>query len=193
MGVTRLHRGVILWAGLIFFASATIAVALFNDLWTARHMGVVANFALAAGSWLTIALGKPFTLDYARQHTDPSLWNQAGFIRTNVVITSAWALVFTVNTVLAWGRMDGLVLPAWAYEVTSYVLLIGAVAFTIWYPGYRRRIRPRSFRPAPHRNDLNAMPADEASCRARTAPATGRRMSPRPLRRRKPGSSFGSR
>ena len=74
MGVTRLHRGVILWAGLIFFASATIAVALFNDLWTARHMGVVANFALAAGSWLTIALGKPFTLDYARQHTDPSLW-----------------------------------------------------------------------------------------------------------------------
>jgi hypothetical protein len=38
--------------------------------------------------------------------------------------------------------MDGLVLPAWAYEVTSYALLIGIVAFTIWYPDHRRRIPP---------------------------------------------------
>jgi hypothetical protein len=131
MVVTRLHRGVILWAGLIFFASATVAVALLNDMWTTRHMGVLANFALAAGSWLTIALGKPFTLDYAREHTDPSLWNSPDFMRTNIVITATWALVFTVNTVLAWGKLDGLVLPAWAYEVTTDALLIGIVAFTI--------------------------------------------------------------
>ena len=39
MGLSRLHRGVILWTGLTFFSYATIAVALLNDVWTARHMG----------------------------------------------------------------------------------------------------------------------------------------------------------
>src|SRR5208283_5749709 len=104
MGITRLHRGVILWAGLLFFTYATVAVALLNDMWIAQHMGVMANGALAVSTWLTIAIKKPFSLDYAREHTDPSLWDHPVFIRTNVIITSAWALVFTVNTVLALGK-----------------------------------------------------------------------------------------
>ena len=39
MGITRLHRGVILWVGLLFFSSALLAVAGFNSMWTAKHMG----------------------------------------------------------------------------------------------------------------------------------------------------------
>lgn len=147
MGVSRLHRGVILWTGLIFFTYATVAVALLNDVWTARHMGVLANGALALASWLTVALRKPFSLDYAREHTDPSLWNTRAFIRTNVVITSAWALVFTVNTVLAWGKMVQFILPEWGYEVISYFLLIATAALTIWYPNHRRRIRETEAHP----------------------------------------------
>jgi hypothetical protein len=147
MGLSHLHRGVILWTGLTFFSYATIAVALLNDVWTARHMGVLANGALALASWLTIAVRKPFSLDYAREHTDPSLWNTRAFIRTNVVITSAWALVFTVNTVLAWGKMVQFILPEWGYEVISYSLLIVTAAMTIWYPNHRRRIQETEAHP----------------------------------------------
>jgi hypothetical protein len=143
MGLARLHRGIILWVGLAFFTYALVAVALLNDLWTARHMGILANGALALGSWLTIATGKPFTLDYARDHTDPSLWNEPAFIRSNVVITTAWALVFTVNALLAWGKMTPFLWPEWGYEIASYVLLIAAAAFTTWYPGHCRRLRQR--------------------------------------------------
>ncbi len=39
MGITRLHRGIILWAGLLFFTYATVAVALLNNMWIAQHMG----------------------------------------------------------------------------------------------------------------------------------------------------------
>ncbi len=106
MGVARLHRGVILWVGLLFFSYSTLAVAWLNDAWTARHMGVLASGALAIGSWLTVAIKKPFTLDYARDHTDPSLWNNPAFIRTNVVLASVWASVFTLNAILAWGKME---------------------------------------------------------------------------------------
>ena len=97
MGVTGLHRGVVLWSGLLFFSYATVSVALLNDMWTARHMSVLANSFLAASSWLGIAIKKPFSLDYARDHTDPSLWTNPDFIRTNVIITAAWAAAFTLN------------------------------------------------------------------------------------------------
>jgi hypothetical protein len=141
MGVTRLHRGVILWSGLAFFTCTTIAVVGFNDMWTARHMGVLANGMLAISSWLTVAIGKPFSLDYARAHADPAVWNQPAFIRTNVIITSVWATVFVANALLAWGKMESLLFPQWGYEAVSYSMLIGAAAFTTWYPTHARRAR----------------------------------------------------
>ncbi len=139
MGVLRLHRGIILWLGLLFFSSATIAVAGFENAWVMRHMGILASGALAAGTWLTIALGEPFTLDYAREHVDPSRWSDPLFIRTNLIIASVWGLVFTVNALLAWGKMEGLLLPELGYELVSYSLLVGTVLFTTRYPEYVRR------------------------------------------------------
>jgi hypothetical protein len=141
MGVARLHRGVILWTGLLFFTYATVAVLAFGDMWTVRHMGVLANGALAVGSWLTIVIGKPFSLDYARAHTDPALWKDPLFIRTNVIITATWAATFTVNAVLAWGKMVQFLAPQWGYEVLSYAFLLGTAAFTSWYPDHLRRLR----------------------------------------------------
>ncbi|MBE9175804.1 hypothetical protein IQ225_11720 [Synechocystis salina LEGE 06155] len=106
MGVTKLHRGLILWVGLAFFTAAAIAVVGFNNLWVAKHMGILANGALALGTWLSLALKRPFTLDYAKQHTDPSLWQHPVFIRTNVILTSVWGVAFTISTALAWGKIN---------------------------------------------------------------------------------------
>jgi hypothetical protein len=134
MGITKLHRGLILWVGLAFFTLATIAVVGFNNMWTAQHMGILANGALALGTWLTLAIKRPFTLDYARQHTDPSLWQNPIFIRINVVLTSLWGVAFSLNTALAWGKMNKWMLPELGYELLSYAILIGAVIITDVYP-----------------------------------------------------------
>jgi hypothetical protein len=140
MGAARLHRGVILWAGLLFFIYATLAVALFNHIWTVQHMGVLANGMLAASTWLTVVLKRPFTLEYAREHVDPSLWTDPLFVRTNVIVTSVWGLTFTANMILAWGKMEQFVLPELAYEIIGYALLISTALFTSWYP---KRVRQR--------------------------------------------------
>lgn len=139
MGVARLHRGVILWVGLVFFSCASLAVIAFNSTWAVKYMGIGASGVLAVSTWLTVACGKPFTMDYAREHTDPSLWNSPRFIRTNVILTSAWGLAFTANAILAWGKMEHFILPELGYEMISYALLIGTAAFSSWYPGYIRR------------------------------------------------------
>ena len=140
MGVARLHRGIILWVGLAFFTYATVAVVVFDEMWTVRHMGVLANGALAAASWFTVVVGKPFSLDYAKAHTDPSLWESPSFIRTNVLITSVWSMVFTVNAILAWGKMAGFFLPQWGFELLSYGFMVGTAAFTSWRPLHVRRL-----------------------------------------------------
>ena len=147
MAVLKLHRGIIMWVGLVFFSGATIAVLGFHNMWTIRHLGVMANGALALGTWITLLIGKPFTLEYARAHTVPARWHDPLFIRVNVLLTTVWAAVFTFNTAIAWAQMKHL-LPEWACHTSSYAALIGAAAFTSWYPNAVRtkaqRANPQS-------------------------------------------------
>lgn len=138
MAVLKLHRGIIMWVGLVFFTAATVAVVGLHNMWTVRHLGVLANGALALGSWGTLAVGRPFTLEYARQHTDPAKWHDPLFIRVNVLLTAVWAATFTVNTALAWVLMKHW-LPEWACHTASYAALLAAAAFTSWYPAQVRK------------------------------------------------------
>ena len=48
MAVLKLHRGIIMYVGVTFFTGATIAVLGFPTTWTIRHLGVLANGALAS-------------------------------------------------------------------------------------------------------------------------------------------------
>jgi len=134
MAVTKLHRGVIMWVGIAFFTCATVAVVGFESMWTARYMGILANGALAAGTWLTLAMGKPFTLEYARDHADPSIWDSPAFIRTNYILAIAWGAVFTAGTALAWAKTLNTGYSELTLELTNYSLMLACVIFTNWYP-----------------------------------------------------------
>ena len=143
MGVLRLHRGLILWVGLAFFSAASVLVIVFKNMWTVQHMGVLANGALGLGTWVGVVIGKPFTLDYAKDHTDPSLWNSPLFLRTNNVIASAWGSAFTLNALLAWLKMKQLFFSELTIELLSYAVLVGVAVFTQWYPAHLRRLQAR--------------------------------------------------
>lgn len=144
MVVTRLHRGAIMWVGIVFFSFVLVAVVLMDNMWTVRHMGILANGALAAGTWASVVLKRPFTLEYAREHTDPSLWRSPSFLRTNYILTLMWALTFTFNAALSWQRNSWPVMPGWAYETSSYGLLVLAMFVSTWYPQFVRRRRQAS-------------------------------------------------
>lgn len=143
MAVLKLQRGIIMWVSLVFFVAASVAVIGYHNIWTVRHLGVLANGALAVGAWGTLLIGRPFTLEYARQHTDPAKWHEPLFIRVNVLLTTVWATAFTVNTALAWAAMKRL-WPEWACHTASYATLIAAAAFTSWYPTQVRKRAQRA-------------------------------------------------
>jgi hypothetical protein len=141
MAVLRLNRGIIMWVGVVFFAVVTVAVLGFHNIWTITNLGVLANGALAVAAWAGLIVGRPFTLAYARQDTDPALWNNPVFIRTNVRITVVWATAFTISTAMAWVRIEHL-LPGWLCHSISYAGLLAAAVFTSWYPAHVRRTAP---------------------------------------------------
>lgn len=140
MGVTRLHRGIILWVGLAFFFAATVLVMVCHNMWTVRHMGILANCVLAAGTWFGILRRKPFTLAYAKEHTPQELWNSQPFLRSNMIISTVWSSAFTVNAVLAWMKMEHLYASELTFEIISYVILVGVAVFTQYYPAHLKRL-----------------------------------------------------
>jgi hypothetical protein len=70
-------------------------LALYAALGSPTGSIVVVQLAVNAGLLLSvlvsIAIRKPFTLQYARGQVARENWNQARFIRTNYIITGAWA------------------------------------------------------------------------------------------------------
>lgn len=86
----------------------------------------------------SMALRRPFTLQYAREQIAPEFWNSAEFVRTNYVITAVWALAFTVMVVAELALLYIPAMPRRAGVITIILALGAAVKFTGWYPDHRR-------------------------------------------------------
>jgi hypothetical protein len=140
MGVTKLHRGVILWAGVAFFAFAVISVVWLENPWVIHHLGFLASGALFVATFLSILWGRPFTEDYAREHVPSELWNSPTFIRGCFTVTAAWGFVFLANTLVNVVKLQR---PAadWVYEVVQLGFLALGVLFTTVFSRIARRKR----------------------------------------------------
>jgi hypothetical protein len=82
----------------------------------------------------SIAVRKPFTLQYAREQVAPELWESPTFIHTNYVITGVWALAFVVMVIAELALLYVPDLPPRAGVIAIVIALVGAVKFTGWYP-----------------------------------------------------------
>ena len=81
-----------------------------------------------------MAVGRPFTLQYARERVAPELWSSPGFVRANYAITAAWALAFLVMVAAELALLYIPGMPRRVGVVAIVLALVGAVRFTSWYP-----------------------------------------------------------
>jgi len=150
-GYSDLRKGMILvWATLVLFGIAFVAVAVMGLIAIIPWMGVIIYAVLALVAFGSILIKVPFTLQYARQMADRSLWEMPGFIRVNRLMTGVWGMVFTVNLVLSY---CGVIMPGSPGSMASlltYFVLIAGIVFTIWYPGYvQKKYAPAMMRGTP--------------------------------------------
>ena len=142
-GFRELKQGFILsWGTLLFFAMCVIMVNLFHVMWVAMYMDLLSNSALALVMWLTLLMGKPFVLQYARRDLPVERWNDPGMIHGCNQMTIVWASLMSVSVLLSIIRRSSLFhFPGWVYFGLSLVIIISGLAYTTVFKRQKRLIR----------------------------------------------------
>ncbi len=118
----------------ILFGALALYALLGRPAWSVIGVRLAVDAGLLVIVLASMALRRPFTLQYAREQVAPEYWDAPEFIRTNYVITSAWALAFAVMVA---AELALLALPGMprGIGIAAIVLaLVGAIKFTGWYP-----------------------------------------------------------
>ena len=128
-----LHKGALLWGGLLFFGFALITVPVMDNRWVMQHLGVLSHGTLATFTWMSILLKKPFTAEYAKKHVDPSQWDSPRFLRKNNIITAVWGSAFTVSLCDAVLKLAFFPGSGMLFELIDNGVLLAAALFTSQY------------------------------------------------------------
>ncbi|WP_438292739.1 hypothetical protein [Streptomyces sp. HUAS TT7] len=80
-----------------FFAVLSVIAFAAPDSGLRDYGGALATGWLALTAWATLAVRKPFTTGIAKRQAPREVWTNPVFIRINVVLTSVWALAFTLT------------------------------------------------------------------------------------------------
>jgi hypothetical protein len=127
---------------MILFGGLALYSLLVNGDWSIIGVRLCVDGGLLLVVLISMALRRPFTLQYAREKVSPDLWNSPEFIRVNYVITAVWAAAFAIMVI---ADLVMLYLPAVPLKVGIWVTILaifGAVRFTSWYPERNRSAGP---------------------------------------------------
>ena len=139
-GFRELRGGFILqWGTFLFFVWCLVMVNVLKVTAIATNMGLLANGFLASIIWLTILIGKPFTLQYARADLPKERWNEPQLVRSCRFIAIVWGLLLTFSACVSYFRaVSPGRYPEWCYFSVSIGTIIGGTIFTQAYKDYRR-------------------------------------------------------
>lgn len=125
----------VLEIGTVLLFGALTAYALTNDVqWSIAAVRLRVDAGLMVIVLASIALRQPFTLQYARAAVDRNHWNSPRFVRTNYVISAAWAVAFGILVLADIVMAYVPALPHSAGVIATAAALYAAVKFTAWYP-----------------------------------------------------------
>ncbi len=121
-------------ATILLFGGLALYALLGHPTWSVVGVRLCVDAGLLLIVLVSLAIGRPFTLQYAREQVEPGLWGNAEFIRINYVLSAAWALAFLVMVLAECALLFIPGLPRRVAIIAIVLALVGAVKFTDWYP-----------------------------------------------------------
>jgi hypothetical protein len=113
-----------LFAGLAVYTRATA------QLWTIPAVRLVVDAGLLLIVLASLAAGRPFTLQYARENTPREVWSSPRFLAVNRNITLAWAAAFAVLVLADAAMVYVLEIPRRLDIIATVLALVGAYKYT---------------------------------------------------------------
>jgi hypothetical protein len=118
----------------ILFAGLAIYTLAAEPHWSVIAVRLCVDAGLLIVILITMAIGRPFTLQYAREQVPAEFHNSPEFTRTNYVITGVWALAFAVMVAAEAAILYVPNLPPRFGVIVIVAAIVGAMKFTGWYP-----------------------------------------------------------
>jgi len=112
----------------LLFGLLAVFSTISGQAWTIPVVRLVVDCGLLLIVLASIAIGTPFTIQYAREMVPENLWSTPEFFAINRNITLAWAAAFAVMI-----AADLIMIFAPAYGTAAIVINILALVFAIRY------------------------------------------------------------
>lgn len=132
--------------GIVIFLALLIVSLAGEESFLERWIQPLSNLGILVLALATVAVGRPFTLEYAREAAPPEVQGTAGFVYVNRVLTWVWIAAFAVMTAVSFIppivqgeatiRDGASTLSIVCYWVIPYVVLALAAIVTARFPDW---------------------------------------------------------
>ena len=119
---------------LLLFGGLALYARFVHPEWSVIAVRLRVDAGLLLIVLASIALRKPFTLQYAREQVAQEHWKSQEFLRINNVITAVWAGAFAVMVVAEAAFLYVPSMPRRLGIWITVLAVVGAIKFTSWYP-----------------------------------------------------------
>jgi hypothetical protein len=122
----------------IVFSAIGAYVTLIDPNLSTSAVKIAADVGVLAISLGSLAIRKPFVLQYALEAVDAGTARLPGFLKATYIITWAWTGAFVLMII---GNALTIYLPGlplWSGLVIAFAARNSAAYFTTWYPQYRK-------------------------------------------------------
>jgi hypothetical protein len=114
----------------ILFAALAVYVVVAGQELSVIAVRLCVDIGLLAIILISMAVRRPFTLQYAREQVAKEHWTSERFIRTNYAITTGWAVAFLVMVIAECAMLAAPELPRQWGTIAIAAALVGGMWFT---------------------------------------------------------------
>jgi hypothetical protein len=122
----------------LLFAGLAIYAKLAQPTWSVIAVRLRVDAGLLLVVLATLALRRPFTLQYAQEQAPRETWSSPEFVRANYVITAVWAAAFSLMVAAEFALLYLPQTPKWLGIGVTVAAIYAAMKFTAWYPATLR-------------------------------------------------------
>jgi hypothetical protein len=116
---------------LVLFAGLALYTRFTGQTWTIPAVRLVVDAGLLLIVLASLAVGQPFTLQYARDTTPRDAWGTPQFFQVNRTITLVWAAAFAVLVLADAAMVYVPEIPRRIDILATVLALVGAYKFTV--------------------------------------------------------------
>lgn len=118
----------------LLFAGLCVYAVLCARHWSVMEVRLLVDIGLLTIVLVSMLIGQPFTLQYAREQVPREVWVKPAFVRGNYIISAAWAVALVVLVAADLLLVLVPTAPTWIAIAATLAAIGAAAKFTLWYP-----------------------------------------------------------